>query len=60
MAVTGNQPSRTPKTSWATLPMTKIGMEIKNKRAHGDQVVDELSPPDAGEHPRARFRSRSR
>ena len=52
MAVTGNQPSRTPKISWAKLPMTKIGMEISNKRADGDQDVGELSSPDPGEHPR--------
>ena len=28
MAVTGNQPSFTPKMSWARLPITNIGMEI--------------------------------
>ena len=30
MAVTGNQPSRTPKISWAKLPITKMGIEIRN------------------------------
>ena len=27
-AVTGNQPSRTPKMSWAKLPITKTGIEM--------------------------------
>jgi Na+-transporting NADH:ubiquinone oxidoreductase subunit NqrD len=27
-AVTGNQPNRTPKMSWAKLPITKTGIEM--------------------------------
>ena len=50
MAVTGNQPRRIPKISWAKLPITKIGIEIKQQRAHRHQVVDELAPPNAGQH----------
>ena len=31
VAVTGNQPSRIPKTSWAKLPITKSGIEINSR-----------------------------
>ena len=51
VAVTGNQPRRTPKISWAKLPITKMGMEISTKVLTVTNDVDELSSPDPREHP---------
>ena len=60
VAVTGNQPSRTPKISWATLPMTKIGMEIRNSVLTVTRLSMNLPAPDAGQHPGGDADDRSR